>query len=82
MLDDISDAEKTSNGGATLMENSDDAVIATGPRPASAVITATPDGWSRNSAFNASGLTPGSPPSTTRSMADVDGTVDARDSPI
>ena len=56
--DDISETEKTKTGGSALTENTELAVIATGPRPASAVITAMPLGCWRNAALNSSALRP------------------------
>jgi hypothetical protein len=44
VLEEISETEKTSSGGWMHTENTDVAVSATGPSPASAVMTATPAG--------------------------------------
>src|SRR5689334_8796055 len=52
--EDSAETEKISNGGSALTDTTDDTVSATGPSPASAVMTATPAGWPRNSALNSS----------------------------
>src|SRR6187431_1223067 len=53
--DDSAETEKISNGGSALTEATDVAVSATGPSPASAVMTVTPPGCPRNRALNSSG---------------------------
>ena len=54
VAEDSSDTENARIGGVTLTENTDVAVSATGPSPASAVIRDTPAGWFLNAALNSS----------------------------
>src|SRR5690606_23349266 len=58
VADESDDTEKTRRGGSTLTEKTDVAVSPTGPSPASAVMTATPAGWLRNTDLNSSALSP------------------------
>lgn len=52
--DESAETEKTRSGGYALTDATEDAVKATGPSPASAVITATPLGCPRKTALKSS----------------------------
>ena len=45
--EDSAEIENVSSGGSALTDDTEVAVSATGPSPASAVMTATPPGWPR-----------------------------------